>query len=477
MLQTAAGKAKVQWSAGPSGGAYGQPATKFRVQTSLDGLGFDDGSETTTTSLEVPLPPIGTPLFVRVVALNAGGASLPSATLGAAQACPGAKTALVIQGFTRLSASLAPVDDLSVFDLGQVQRLRQWRMNTFDYSIQHIQALAAAGLAVDSAERDALDANSAGAVLGSHAVVDWAAGEQSTLDGVLSESQKSALTQWLQGGGGRALWLNGSEVAWALDAKADAAGGAWLQTWFGARYAADGAGVYAVTGTGGLSGTWSFDDGSHHSYNVDSADVFTLKGATALLAYGSAKGTAATLFSPAGSSHTVLLGLPIEAVYPAAARETLVKQLLQACSVASVCDAPSTPDAAPDASGSDTASSPDAGSSDGAAAVDGATSDLSGSDPGDGAAGSDATDVDPSSPDTASKDVGIADSIGDGDTPGGLGDAGLDVKTNAIAKPNAPAESGCSAGRGGGIARATWLPIALALTALTWLRRRRAQRN
>ncbi len=461
VVQNAAGKATVQWSAGPSGGAYGQPATKYRVQTSLNGLGFDDGSETAATTLEVPLPPVGTPLFVRVVAVNAGGMSLPTATLGAAQACAGAKTALVVQGFTRLSASLAPIDDLSAFDLGQVQRLRQSRMNTFDYSIQHIQALAAAGLAVDSAERDALDPNNSASLLGTHTLVDWAAGEQSTLDGVLSESQKSALVQWLQASAGRALWLNGSEVAWALDAKADAAGGAWLQTWFGARFAADGAGVYTVSGSGGLSGSWTFDDGSHHSYNVDSADTFALKGATALLAYGSGKGNAATLFSPAPGNHTVLVGVPLETVYPASDRASLFKQLLQVSAIASVCDTPGTPDGAPDAGLAD--SSPADTS---APAADALADDLGGANPTDTSGQSDT-----SPGDIAKSDLAVAETAG-GDGASALADIGQDSQASAVAKPSSPSDSGCRAGTGsanGGVR------TALALVAAVWiLSRRRA---
>lgn len=462
MVRTAPGVALVQWQPGPAGSAYGQAPESYLVQLSKDGLGFDDGTPATGTSVSVPLPAGAQPLFARVVALNPGGASLPSAVVGAADGCAGAPRALAVQGFTRLDSALAPNDDLSAYNLATIQRLRQSKMNTYDYLVAHVQGLAAAGLGVDSAERLAVTP----ALLGSHALVDWAAGENSTVDGIFDAAAKQAMTDWLQGGSGRSWWLNGAEVTWALEAKGGAAGGDWLETWFGARYGSDDAGVYALQGAAGIAGSWSFDDGNGATYHVDFADVLAPKAAAAVLNYAGGKGVAATLNQLPNKSNALLAGVPLETVYPPQARQELFAKLVAASLPAIVCTGGTGADAGaadggvdaeqPDTAGEDVAvvevaqpdgAAGDEGSAEEATAADGATADAVGAD-------------------VPGAELPLADAA-----PGDL--AGVDAAADATAKPipaaPAPVDDGCQGSRQGGQGGAL---AVLALLAVMVARRR-----
>lgn len=341
----------VRWLPGATGPAMGDAATSFRVQVSGDGLGFADGDETPLQQWVVPGSNVGAPLWVRVVAVNAGGTSLPSLVVGAVRACAGAKRALVVEGFERLQASQAPNDNLGAFNLATVQRLRQRKMNTFDYSVLHVQALAVVGMQVDTVQRDAVTA----ALLANHELVHWAAGEQAQTGGVVNADQRKLLTDWLQAAPQRALWLDGSEVAYTLGGKGSPADADWLATWFGAGYLSDDAGGYALSGAS-VAGNWTFDDGSQHSYDVDFADVLAISGGTAVLQYTAGAGVAAVT-RHIGESKTLLSAVPLETVYPQTARHELVAKLVQAtlggpgtCGGPIGADAGPSPDGAPDTS-------------------------------------------------------------------------------------------------------------------------------
>ena len=322
--------ARLTWEPGPSGGVHGDPATSWLVQRSTDGRGFGDGQPVTATAIDLEIEAPGTPFFVRVLAVNEGGISLPSAVLGAATGCGSNARALVVQGFTRLHSSLMPIDDLSSWSLAKVQRLRQWRMNRFDYAAEHVQALAAAGLSVDAVEREAL-ADWKVVDMSTYGLIDWAAGEQSTADVVWTDGERKLLAQWLQGGAGRALLANGGEIAWAVDHKGTPASSDWLATWFGAAYADDDAGTYGFVGakdTPLASLSAAFDDGSQHAYDVNFPDVLAPQGAKALLQYADGKGVAATGYVVA-QARTALVGFPLETVWPEVKRQQVVDGLVQ----------------------------------------------------------------------------------------------------------------------------------------------------
>lgn len=437
----APGKAKLTWKPGASGGVFGQPATAYLVQVSSDGLAFDAGTATTKPEFELALPPGNQPVYLRVAANNPGGISLPSAVVAVSNGCDNGPRVLLVQGFTRSDAGQAPVDDLSTFNLAKVQRLRQWRMNTFAYAAQLAPALAATGLGIDTVAREAVDAG----VLGTHALVLWAAGENSTVDGVLDANQQKLLAEWLQKGAGHSLWLSGSEVAWALDKKGAPASGDWLQTWFGARFANDDAATYTLAGQAPLTGTFSFDDGSKHSYDVDFPDVLALQGATAVLNYDGAAGAAATRFSVPGGAVALLMGVPLETVYPDAARASLIAQLVTQTVGKVDCQGPAV---------ADDGGTPDAGSTDAQAPVE-----MIGND---GAAGGDGAHAELQAGDNATAAEISADAAL----------SGADVATDARASTTPPPahDDGCSAGSRGSRWPAVVGALAVLALALGWRR-------
>ncbi len=102
---------KLTWKAGATGGVHGGKATSWLVQTSTDGFGFDAGTSSHTTSMSIPLGKRGETTFVRVLAVNAGGVSLPSSVVGVVRGC-GPSAALAVQGFSRMAAGQLPIDDL-----------------------------------------------------------------------------------------------------------------------------------------------------------------------------------------------------------------------------------------------------------------------------------------------------------------------------------------------------------------------------
>lgn len=336
MVAATGGNATLSWDAPPTGGANGDAATGYLVETSLDGLGFAPAGSPTSTSFSVSLPSDGKPLFARVRATNPGGVSLPTAIVGAAAGCAGAPRALVVQGFSRLQASQLPVENMAPWDLANVQRLRQWMVNDYSYLLQHITDLAALGFTIDSVERAAFgDVD-----LGSIALLDWAAGEQSSTDGVLDAAERKQVAAWLgpasdSSGPARAMWLSGSEVGWALGPKGDASSADWLATWFGAAYADDDAETYALDGGSMLAtvGAFGIADGSVQpgvgsAYDVDWPDSFTTVGnGKAIASYTGGKGGIAATSLQQGKASTVLMGVPLEMVTPPFKRAALVADL------------------------------------------------------------------------------------------------------------------------------------------------------
>ncbi len=475
----------VHWLAPATGGANGDAAVDYLVETSSDGEGFAVAAEVGGLSATLPLPPGAGPRFVRLRARNAGGVSLPSSVIGVAAGCTGAKRALVVQGFTRLQASQLPVDAMQAWSLGNVQRLRQWQVNRFDYLRQHVGDLAALGLRVDSTERSGL----ATVDLGPYALVDWAAGEQSSEDGVLVAAERGQLAAWLApasdgSAATRALLLTGSEVGWALGQKVDPAAADFLATWFGAAYLDDDAGSYQFVGSAGgpLAGLgFTFDDGKLASgdggtYHVDMPDAFlALAGAEALLSYqggsGPGKDGAAAVRRQTGGATAIVVGVPLETVQPAAQRTALVQALVQAAGVGTPtlpCGAGTGGEDAggggPDASGDTSGGGEDATNDGGAEVADDAGSEDV------GASGGDATALDATALDALPADGGDdhADLL-DGGTGGDLGGSSGDAAPDALAAPISPADPGCGCQVTGAKTPPTAGPLALVLALLALL--------
>ena len=153
----------------------------------------------------------GATIFFRVCATNAGGESFDSAVAGARVTSGGAKAGvLVVDGFKRNDAGLAPTRYFANGLNGNVTLVRPRMINGGDYVKEHGLALAAAGQTFDYADAALVTA----ALLTNYAKVAWMLGEESTVDETFSSAEQAAVTNYL-GLGGR-LFVSGAEIGWDL---------------------------------------------------------------------------------------------------------------------------------------------------------------------------------------------------------------------------------------------------------------------
>ncbi len=314
------GQALLTWQAPPSGEPYGDPAGWYKVYISADGRAFDNGHIVTGTQALVDGLALETPYFFRVTALNAGGESYPCLTAGLRTTATGGRPAtLVVDGFDRLDRHANLYE--YVPDAGWAARMYLERMNGYDYIIQHGGALHACGVPFDFAANEAVAGGDV--LLADYATVDWILGEESTYDETFSSSEQALVGAFLDGGG--RLLVSGAEIGWDLDYLGSAEDRAFYNGYLKADYLGDDAGTYQVTGTAGIFAglpAFSFDDGTHGTYDVDYADyIAPLGGATVDLSYAGAR-SAAVEYS--GGYRLVYMGFPFEAIYPAAARQQVM---------------------------------------------------------------------------------------------------------------------------------------------------------
>jgi N-acetylmuramoyl-L-alanine amidase len=309
-VQNAGGDAaRVSWQPSPTDavGLVGDAATGYRVYTSTNGVGWSNGVTVTgTTVYTLTGLPSGQLVYVRVAATNAGGESFPTEVL-AARAGVGAGI-LLVSGFDRLDRSMmVPETDPTE---GYNMRMSLDRMNAYDYTIQHGEAIP---YTFDSASNEAVKDGSVG--LGQYAILDWIVGEESTADETLDATERALLASYLDGGG--ALFISGAEIGWHLDFL----GGdpAFYTGYLHAGYAGDDAGTYQVApATGSIfDGLGSFSFYTPGMYDPDYPDQLTpLGGGAAALTYqGGAGGTAAVQYAD-GCERVVYLGFPFETIEP-----------------------------------------------------------------------------------------------------------------------------------------------------------------
>ena len=315
----------LEWRPGPTdtSGLLGHMATAYRVYTSTDGFGWGNAIDTSNTSLALSGLASGQLIFVRVTGVNAGGESFPTPVLAARVAGGGVAPVLIVHGFDRIDRSglIRQLDGAE----GYNRRMFLDRINRYDTIVQHATGIT---LAFDSAVHAAVTDGYVG--LGNYTIVDWIGGEEESPDVVLNATDQSLLQAHLDGGG--ALLISGAEIG--NDLVANGAGPSFYTGTLHAAFVDDDAGTYNVVAVSGgvFEGfsPFSFDDGTHGTYDVDRPDVFTpLGGASSALMYnGGLGGTAALTYSSGPCTRLVYVGFPIETVYPQATRDALVSRAM-----------------------------------------------------------------------------------------------------------------------------------------------------
>jgi N-acetylmuramoyl-L-alanine amidase len=320
------GRIRVRWRAAPPDPVGGDAAERFRLYRSADGRAWDNGTpvDGTSTVLEGLAP--GTTVFVRVTAVNAGGESFPTPTLGARVAATGRAPLLLVHAFDRLdAAALVPEETPG---LGTVYRMFLDRMNRYDIAVAHGRAASAAGVSYDSAHSFAVADGDVD--LAPYRAVDWMAGEESTADESISAAEQARLRVFADGGG--ALFVSGAEVAWDLGARGDEADRAFLAEVLRAGYDADDGGSRRILPEGAFAGIdpLNIDDGRFGGYAIGFPDAL-LPGPGAEVAWrydGTSR--AAAILAPG----VFVLGTPLEALHPEGARHALYARALALLGVA-----------------------------------------------------------------------------------------------------------------------------------------------
>jgi hypothetical protein len=306
-------------------GLAGDAPQGYRVYRSRDGRAFDNGEEVgAVTQVELEGPATGETAFFRVTAWNAGGESMPTPVLAVRPGEEGQAPALIVGAFERLDrASLVPIDR-SAWGLGVDHHMDLARMNRFDYVVEHAHALEAVGLPFDSAWHDApLTPDD----LTRFRLVDWACGEESTVDEALSVAELELLGAFRAAGGN--LLVTGAEVGWDLVEQGTPEEQAAFAGLFHAQYLGDDAESYLVRLAGGSELT--LDDSTLGTYDVDYPDLIgPLEGAQAIALYDSDPATpAASLYRDPCGGAVALTGFPLEAAWPLEARVAFLAAVLE----------------------------------------------------------------------------------------------------------------------------------------------------
>ncbi len=318
MRNNGAGQITLEWQPGPTGGSgpLGDAATSYRVYTSADGFGWSNPIDVASTSYTLTGLSPNQLIFAKVTGVNAGGESFASPVLAARAAAAGLAPILIVYGFNRIDRS----GDVQQNDPpeGLSRRVFIDRINRFDYIIQHAGVIT---VPFDGAQHAAISSDAIG--LNNYTLVDWIAGEEQSPFTALNTSDQTALTNFLNQGG--ALLISGAELA------SDLRNTAFLGNVLHASYVADGAQTYSASPTtsgifNGL-GAINFDDGSHVTYDVNYANVIApANGAASALVYNNA--APAAVQYDRGCTRLVYSAIPVETIYPAAARQAIMNRIM-----------------------------------------------------------------------------------------------------------------------------------------------------
>lgn len=326
----------LEWDAPIVDGIGGQAATGYVVYRSANGYGFGNPvviSGGATTSHLVTGLAAGQTHYFRVAATNAGGESMPSVPAGVRLPASGTPRILVVNGFDRLNRTMN-VRETSPSGIGgpsggpqTYDRILLHRMNSFDYVVQHGEAIHSAGENFDSCQNEAVI--SGDMQLADYDIVVWILGEESTADKTFDATERAAVQAFLAGGGH--LFVTGAEIGWELVAQGVAS--SFYQNVLRANYLADDGGSYQATGAAGsiLAGiVMDFPPGPS-IYDADFPDrIAATSGSVVCATYtgGGSGGAAIQYDGSAGGGRIVMFGFPFETINSSSVRADVMAAVL-----------------------------------------------------------------------------------------------------------------------------------------------------
>ncbi|MCY1034558.1 N-acetylmuramoyl-L-alanine amidase [Corallococcus sp. BB11-1] len=313
--------------------------TGYRLYQSADGRAWDEGTAVQGTDATVTLAE-GTVRYFRVSAVNAGGESFPSATVGVRVGA--AAPVLLVNAYERLDATVACGEALDPYDLSAPVRVFLEAMNDGSYLRQHGAAFAQAAVAFDSATGNAVAAGLVSPA--GYRLVDWSTGRGGVGGAGLTRTEQDALRAFVTGGGH--LLLSGGRTVSTL-----AAGSAEDQLFLAdilRASIATGAPAFQVEGSaGGLLPDLTaapLDDGTLGAYPVGVTDVLAATGGGAdVLRYAGTTLGAGLVSGTAPAGQVLVLGFPFEGLASGRERSRLVGAFLVRAGL--LAQAPPLPDA------------------------------------------------------------------------------------------------------------------------------------
>ncbi len=304
----------------------GEAVTGFRLYVSTNGTDWTlirDETQLTpamrTCEVSGLLPDM--PYYFRMTSINSGNV----------ETIPSDVTAFCYDGWGW---------DVRVLLVDGADRYRQQHDTNHEFMIRLVTALASRGIGFNFASNESIVDSQISAL--DYEVLIWMLNEESTFDETFSWPEQMNLRAFLENGG--ALFASGSEVGWDIDYKADSTtyknghvhDRTFYQSYLRSSLASsldDDAGTYHVQGVAGtiFAGLdFYFDDGSQGTPDITTPDVITpINGSISGLAYvGGRTGSAAVYDSKSTHGTVVYMGFPFESIYPEAARNGIMKAVI-----------------------------------------------------------------------------------------------------------------------------------------------------
>ena len=292
----------------------------YDVYTGTDGSNYTEHLRVLKNNLVIPSLKSDNLYFVKIIAYDSVAATT-SAMSEVLAAVPTSRndSTLLVSGFERVVTG-----------------------NTLNFTIQHGMSLFNNNRYTESCTHRAITDKLIS--LSNYSAVDWILGEESTVDSSFNPREQSYITSYLQHGG--FLFTSGSEIGYDLSLSGSAADKSFYTNYLKARFISDApantankyySAVVKPIATSIFTATDSvnFDNGTHGIYNVTYPDAIApINGAAADMHY-STLDTEYTCIHYAGvfnggtkTGKLVYMGYPFETIYPASARDTLMKDIL-----------------------------------------------------------------------------------------------------------------------------------------------------
>jgi len=290
----------------------------YRIFWSKDGKIFRDSVDITSSSYMTSGLPADSLYFFRVQGTSSWGQSAKSeviaGTVGTKQ-----PDVLIINAYDDTDAAT----------------------NTHDFVRQHAHSFAQNGLSVISASNDALTSGLVNAA--NYPIVDFLIGADLYLDESVSPDEQTLLKAYLQGGGN--LLISGNDLAFDLDEKGKTDDNDFCYNYLKMRYFTRSplnltSTYYQIefnTAWTDQTGIFSFDNGTHGTYNVKRPDAIKpTNGSKPYIHFtgiDTTNGLAGVAYSglfPDGTApgKVLVTTVPIETIYPDSARDEFIKTIL-----------------------------------------------------------------------------------------------------------------------------------------------------